>query len=124
MTPASNSITEGMEEVKKTLRDIQEAINRPIATQAKQIDKKLQMLEKNLEEIKKTIKPREPPREEGTEKRPTKMRGDVPGRRRQRTYSVSGAREGVTWHGSVQIPGPGHQWGQDPHPLHKKWRSL
>ena len=62
MTPAS---TEGMEEVKKTLRDIQEAINRPIATQAKEIEKRLQMLEKNLEEIRKTIKPPELPRAVG-----------------------------------------------------------
>ena len=65
MTPASNSITEGMEEVKKTLRDIQEAINRPMATQTKEIEKRWQMLEKNLEEIRKTIKPRELPRAVG-----------------------------------------------------------
>ena len=65
MTPASNSNTEGMEEVKKTLRDIQEAINRPMATQTKEIEKRWQMLEKNLEEIRKTIKPRELPRAVG-----------------------------------------------------------
>ena len=125
MTPASNSITEGMEEVKKTLRGIQEAINRPIATQAKKIEKKLQMLEKNLEEIRKTIKPRELPRAVGGNRETTnKNEGATDPVADARGHSVSGARAGVTWHGSVQIPGPGHQWGQDPHPHYKEWRLI
>ena len=68
IAPVSN--TEGMEEVKKTLRDIQDALNKPIATRAcdprtGELEKRLQVLEKNLEEIRKTIKPHELPRAVG-----------------------------------------------------------